>query len=142
MNSSAKSGVGTPIYMAPEIVYGGTRYDAKVCPYHHLLICSLDVKFAHLDGIQGYLQQHVLHAKVKCGHTSQRLEGLYFEVHAVQRADIWSCGVILFAMLYGRYPFNAKDKDYMRKIVTAQYEMPEDVEISPNCRHTVFLWGE
>ena len=30
-NSSAKTGVGTPIYMAPEIIYGGNRYDAKVC---------------------------------------------------------------------------------------------------------------
>lgn len=30
MNSSAKTGVGTPIYMAPEIIYGGNRYDAKV----------------------------------------------------------------------------------------------------------------
>jgi serine/threonine protein kinase len=31
MNSSAKTGVGTPIYMAPEIIMGGNRYDAKVC---------------------------------------------------------------------------------------------------------------
>lgn len=30
-NSTAKTGVGTPIYMAPEIIYGGNRYDAKVC---------------------------------------------------------------------------------------------------------------
>lgn len=30
MNSSAKTGVGTPIYMAPEIIYGSNRYDAKV----------------------------------------------------------------------------------------------------------------
>ena len=30
MNSSAKTSVGTPIYMAPEIVYGSNRYDAKV----------------------------------------------------------------------------------------------------------------
>ncbi len=30
MNSSAKTGVGTPIYMAPEIIHGGNRYDAKV----------------------------------------------------------------------------------------------------------------
>lgn len=29
MNSSAKTGVGTPIYMAPEIIYGSNRYDAK-----------------------------------------------------------------------------------------------------------------
>ena len=31
-NSSAKTGVGTPIYMAPEIIYGGNRYDAKASP--------------------------------------------------------------------------------------------------------------
>ena len=30
MNSSAKTNVGTPIYMAPEIVYGSNRYNAKV----------------------------------------------------------------------------------------------------------------
>jgi serine/threonine protein kinase len=30
MNSSAKSGVGTPIFMAPEIVFSGKTYDAKV----------------------------------------------------------------------------------------------------------------
>ena len=30
MNSSAKTSVGTPIYMAPEIIYGSNRYNAKV----------------------------------------------------------------------------------------------------------------
>ena len=30
MNSSANSKVGTPIFMAPEIVFSGKRYDAKV----------------------------------------------------------------------------------------------------------------
>ena len=29
-NSTPKTGVGTPIYMAPEIISGGKRYDAKV----------------------------------------------------------------------------------------------------------------
>ena len=32
-NSPATTGVGTPIYMAPEIIYGSTRYDAKVCKH-------------------------------------------------------------------------------------------------------------
>ena len=32
MNSSAKSGVGSPVFMAPEIVFSGNRYDAKVDP--------------------------------------------------------------------------------------------------------------
>ncbi len=30
INSPAKTGVGTPVYMAPEIIMGGKRYDAKV----------------------------------------------------------------------------------------------------------------
>lgn len=30
LNSSAKTGVGTPIYMAPEVIYGGSKYNAKV----------------------------------------------------------------------------------------------------------------
>lgn len=29
-NSPAKTGVGTPVYMAPEIILGGKHYDAKV----------------------------------------------------------------------------------------------------------------
>ena len=32
MNSSAKTNVGTPIYMAPEIIHGSNRYNAKVRP--------------------------------------------------------------------------------------------------------------
>ena len=31
-NSSAKTGVGTPVYMAPEVILGESKYDAKVGP--------------------------------------------------------------------------------------------------------------
>ena len=39
--SPAKTYVGTPVYMAPEIILGPKRYDAKVrkCMTHHLPIC-------------------------------------------------------------------------------------------------------
>jgi serine/threonine-protein kinase SRK2 len=50
-----------------------------------------------------------------------------------QLADIWSCGIILYAMLFGRYPFNARERDYARKIVAAQYVMPSDVAVSADC---------
>ena len=43
MNSSAKTGVGTPIYMAPEIIYGSNTYDAKVAPHARLLLCTCTV---------------------------------------------------------------------------------------------------
>ncbi len=48
-------------------------------------------------------------------------------------ADIWSCGIILYAMLFGRYPFNARERDYAKKIVKAQYVVPEDIPVSSEC---------
>ena len=51
----------------------------------------------------------------------------------MQMADIWSCGIILYAMLFGRYPFNARERDYARKIVSAQYVLPSDVPVSAEC---------
>jgi serine/threonine-protein kinase SRK2 len=79
MNSSARSGVGTPVYMAPEVILGESKYNAK-------------------------------------------------------QADIWSAGVILFAMLYGKYPFDAKQPNFPRKVVAADYIIPEDVAVSEGCK--------
>lgn len=38
LNSPATTGVGTPIYMAPEIIYGSNRYNAKV--WNNVTSCS------------------------------------------------------------------------------------------------------
>ena len=42
-----------------------------------------------------------------------------------QKADIWSCGVILYAMLFGKYPFDAQQRNFARHIVNAQYSIPQ-----------------
>jgi len=46
----------------------------------------------------------------------------------LQAADLWSVGVILFAMLIGRYPFSQRESNVARNIVSATYSLPDDVQ--------------
>ena len=57
--------------------------------------------------------------------------------HRVQLADIWSTGIILYAILFGQYPFNAQDRDYARRIVNAEYTLPADEPVSGQCADLV-----
>ncbi|KAL3149981.1 hypothetical protein ABBQ38_013337 [Trebouxia sp. C0009 RCD-2024] len=81
-NSAAKTHVGTPMYMAPEILQAIRPYDAK-------------------------------------------------------KADLWSCGVALFALLFGQYPFDHQDKFQNRKIIAEDYTIPAGIPISPECKHVL-----
>eukprot|EP00201_Polytomella_parva_P024578 CAMPEP_0175045250 /NCGR_PEP_ID=MMETSP0052_2-20121109/4299_1 /TAXON_ID=51329 ORGANISM="Polytomella parva, Strain SAG 63-3" /NCGR_SAMPLE_ID=MMETSP0052_2 /ASSEMBLY_ACC=CAM_ASM_000194 /LENGTH=457 /DNA_ID=CAMNT_0016308721 /DNA_START=334 /DNA_END=1707 /DNA_ORIENTATION=+ len=50
-------------------------------------------------------------------------------------ADVWSCGVILYAMLFGRYPFSKQSSGNMvDAIKNARYTLPSNIPISQPCQ--------
>lgn len=74
-------------------------------------------------GTPNYIAPEVLNSKL-CGHS--------FE------ADIWSIGVILYAMLVGRPPFETKDvKNTYRRIRAIDYSIPEDADLSFEARSLI-----
>ncbi|KAK3393066.1 hypothetical protein B0H63DRAFT_505044 [Podospora didyma] len=105
---------------------------------HSLNICHRDLKPENIllksngqvkiaDFGMAALQQDSTHQlKTACGSphyaAPELLRHQYYKGSAV---DIWSMGVILFAMLAGRLPFDEDDMNLMAsKAVRAEYEMP------------------
>jgi serine/threonine-protein kinase SRK2 len=121
---------------------------------HAMQICHRDLKLENtlLDGSPaprlkicdfGYSKSSVLHSRPKSTVGTPAYiapEVLSRREYDGKHADVWSCGVTLYVMLVGAYPFeDPKDPKNFRKtisrIMSVQYKIPEYVHVSQNCRN-------
>ncbi|KAL3613707.1 Serine/threonine-protein kinase srk2i [Castilleja foliolosa] len=123
---------------------------------HSMEICHRDLKLENtlLDGSPaprlkicdfGYSKSSLLHSQPKSTVGTPAYiapEVLLRKVYDGKIADVWSCGVTLYVMLVGAYPFEdpAEPKDFrktIQRILSVQYSIPDNIHISEECWHLI-----
>ncbi|GMY12648.1 serine/threonine-protein kinase [Fagus crenata] len=121
---------------------------------HSMQICHRDLKLENtlLDGSPaprlkicdfGYSKSSLLHSRPKSTVGTPAYiapEVLSRREYDGKLADVWSCGVTLYVMLVGAYPFEDQDdprnfRKTIQKIMAVQYKVPDYVHISQDCKH-------
>lgn len=121
---------------------------------HSMQICHRDLKLENtlLDGSTpprlkicdfGYSKSSVFHSQPKS--TVGTPAYIAPEVFSRKKydgkiADVWSCGVTLYVMLVGAYPFEDPDdprnfRKTINRILSVQYSIPDYVRVSMECKH-------
>ncbi|KQJ97847.1 serine/threonine-protein kinase SAPK3 isoform X2 [Brachypodium distachyon] len=120
---------------------------------HSMEICHRDLKLENtlLDGSPtprvkicdfGYSKSALLHSKPKSTVGTPAYiapEVLSRKEYDGKVADVWSCGVTLYVMLIGSYPFeDPEDPRNFRKTISrilgVQYSIPDYIRVSSDCR--------
>ncbi|KAK8948566.1 Serine/threonine-protein kinase SAPK6 [Platanthera zijinensis] len=120
---------------------------------HFMQICHRDLKLENtlLDGNPaprlkicdfGYSKSSLLHSRPKSTVGTPAYiapEVLSRREYDGKLADVWSCGVTLYVMLVGAYPFEDPDdpKNFRKtigRIVSVQYKIPDHVHVSQDCK--------
>ncbi|KAG5528955.1 hypothetical protein RHGRI_029572 [Rhododendron griersonianum] len=123
---------------------------------HRMEVCHQDLKLENtlLDGSPaprlkicdfGYSKSSVLHSQPKSTVGTPAYiapEVLLRQQYDGKIADVWSCGVTLYVMLVGSYPFEDPDepKDFRKtihRILHVQYSIPDNIQVAPACRHLI-----
>ncbi|KAL8859866.1 MAG: hypothetical protein Q9178_003699 [Gyalolechia marmorata] len=117
---------------------------------HRFHICHRDLKPENIlidknynikivDFGMAVLQPRNMPLNTSCGSPHYASpEVIRAELYRGDRADIWSCGVILYAMLTGSLPFDSDGDwaDVIETVVSGQYSFPEDM--SRNAQDLIF----
>uniref|UniRef100_A0ACD6A5D8 Uncharacterized protein n=1 Tax=Avena sativa TaxID=4498 RepID=A0ACD6A5D8_AVESA len=123
---------------------------------HSMQLCHRDLKLENtlLDGSTaprlkicdfGYSKSSVLHSQPKSTVGTPAYiapEVLLKKEYDGKIADVWSCGVTLYVMLVGAYPFEDPDepknfRQTIQRILSVQYSIPDYVHISAECRDLI-----
>ncbi|KAJ9564687.1 hypothetical protein OSB04_000653 [Centaurea solstitialis] len=122
---------------------------------HSMQICHRDLKLENtlLDESStttrlkicdfGYSKSSVLHSQPKSTVGTPAYiapEVLSKKEYDGKIADVWSCGVTLYVMLVGAYPFEDPDdprnfRKTLSRILSVQYSIPDYVRVSMDCKH-------
>ncbi|XP_058104111.1 serine/threonine-protein kinase SAPK3-like [Magnolia sinica] len=121
---------------------------------HSMEICHRDLKLENtlLDGSPtprlkicdfGYSKSALLHSQPKSTVGTPAYiapEVLSRKEYDGKISDVWSCGVTLYVMLVGAYPFEDPDdprnfRKTIGRIMSVQYSIPDYVRVSADCRH-------
>lgn len=102
---------------------GGETPRLKICDFGYSKSSLLHSQPKSTVGTPAYIAPEVLSKRMYDG----------------QLADVWSCGVTLYVMLVGAYPFeDPNDPRNFRKtverILNVQWDLPGDVQVSPACK--------
>lgn len=123
---------------------------------HSMQVCHRDLKLENtlLDGSTaprvkicdfGYSKSSVLHSRPKSTVGTPAYiapEVLLKKEYDGKIADVWSCGVTLYVMLVGGYPFEDPEdpnniKMTIKKILRARYSIPDYVHLPPDCQDLI-----
>ncbi|KAG6775835.1 hypothetical protein POTOM_019334 [Populus tomentosa] len=132
LHSQPKSTVGTPAYIAPEVLLR-QEYDGKVFQF------SMDLILFRLDDT---CWNSFVASRFSLGAKHSVQVHVDIVKHIFKVADVWSCGVTLYVMLVGSYPFEdpAEPKDFrktIQRVINVQYSIPDSILITPECRHLI-----
>jgi serine/threonine protein kinase len=113
-----------------------------LCYIHSKYIAHRDIKLDNilLDGkgnvkiadfgVSKQCQKGQLRMTEQCGTPAYIAPEILKDKGYTFSVDIWSAGVVLFAMLYGTVPFKANNMEELHKlIVRGKYQLKDDISI-------------